>query len=90
MGFSSPSALTDNESPRLSDTSFELAESFLARPESLVRYLLAGPTLPTTVPLSGFLNLSATLLLSLSPYRFQAGDTHGVCPSRDLFLSRSL
>jgi hypothetical protein len=45
---------------------------------------------PATVPLSGFLNLSATLFLSLPPYHFQEGSTHGIAPSRGLFLSQSL
>lgn len=62
----------------------------LTRPEGLARSSPAGPTLPATVPLSGFLNLSATLLLSLPPYRFQIGGAHGVAPSRDFLLSRSL
>ena len=60
------------------------------RPEGLAGSSPAGPTLPATVPLSGFLNLSATLLLSLPPHRFQVGGTPGVVPSRDFLLSRSL
>jgi hypothetical protein len=62
----------------------------LTRPKSLARVSPAGPTLPATVPLSGFLNLSAILLLSLPPYRFQAGNTHGIAPFRDFLLLRSL
>ena len=62
----------------------------LAIPNGLARSSPAGPTLPATVPLPGFLNLSATLLLLLPPHHFQAGGTHGVAPSRELFLSRSL
>jgi hypothetical protein len=62
----------------------------LTRPEGLVRSSPAGPTLPATVPLSGFLNLSATLLLSLPSHHFQVGGTRGVVPSRDLLLSRRL
>ena len=49
----------------------------------------AGPTPPATVPLSGFLNLSATFLLLLPPYHFQIGGVHGVAPFRGLVLSRS-
>lgn len=49
----------------------------------------AGPTPPATVPLSGFLNLSATLLLLLPSHHFQMGGAPGVVPFRGLLLSRS-
>jgi hypothetical protein len=58
--------------------------------EESAEYAPAGPTLPATVSLTGFLNLPATLFLSWPPYHFQIGGTHGVAPSRDLILSRSL
>jgi hypothetical protein len=58
-------------------------------PKTAASCPLARPTAPATVPLSGFLNLSATLFLSLPPYHFQIGGTHGVAPFRGLFLSRS-
>jgi hypothetical protein len=48
-----------------------------------------GPNPPATVPLSGFLNLSATFLLLLPSYHFQIGGVHGVASYRGLFLSRS-
>lgn len=50
---------------------------------------LVGPTPPATVPLSGFLNLSATLFLLLPSYHFQIGGILGVAPSRGLLPSRS-
>jgi hypothetical protein len=62
----------------------------LLQPKGRLRSLPAASTLPATVPLSGFFNLSATLLLSPPPHHFQAGGTHGVIPSRDFLLSRSL
>jgi hypothetical protein len=84
MGFVAPSARTNSESPRLS------IESTLGTTKSRTKISPAGPTPLATVSLSGFFNLSATLLLSLPPYHFQEGGTHGVAPFRDLFLSRSL
>jgi len=51
--------------------------------------LSAGPTLPTTVPLAGFPNLSAAFYLSPPPCHFQTGGVHGVPPFRELFLPRS-
>lgn len=54
------------------------------------RILPATPTSPATVSLSGFLNLLATLFLSLPSHHFQMGDTHGILPSRDLVLDRSV
>jgi hypothetical protein len=72
-------------------TSFRLTgKLLLTQPEGLAKYPPAGPTLLATVPLSGFLNLSATLLLSPPPYRFQTGNTRGVAPFRGLVLSQSL
>jgi hypothetical protein len=58
-------------------------------PKTAAKYLPTGPNPPATVPLSGFLNLSATLLLLLPSYRFQIGGVHGVASFRGLFLSRS-
>jgi hypothetical protein len=49
-----------------------------------------SPTLPATVPLAGFPNLSAAFFLSPPSRHFQAGGVHGVSPFRDLFLPRSL
>jgi len=43
--------------------------------------LSASPTLPTTVPLAGFLNLSAAFFLSPTSCHFQTGGAHGVCPT---------
>jgi hypothetical protein len=42
--------------------------------------LSTGPTPQTTVPLAGFLNLSAAFILSPPPHHFQVGGVHGVCP----------
>jgi hypothetical protein len=58
-------------------------------PRTITSCVLTGPTPPATVPLSGFLNLSAAFFLLLPPYRFQIGGAHGVAPSRGLFPSQS-
>jgi hypothetical protein len=42
----------------------------------------AGPNPPVTVPLTGFLNLSATLFLSPPPHHFQVGGAPGFHPTR--------
>jgi hypothetical protein len=60
-----------------------------SNPKTAVSYPPTGPTPSATVPLSGFLNLSATLLLWLPSYHFQIGGVPGVAPFRGLFLSRS-
>jgi hypothetical protein len=74
LGFCSPTTLTGSESPR--------PPTVALRPNPKTRSVsLADPTLPATVPLSGFLNLPATFLLLLPPYHFQAGNAHGVCPT---------
>jgi hypothetical protein len=57
-------------------------------PKTAVSCLLAGPTPPATVPLSGFRNLSATFFLRLPSYRFQIGGVPGVASFRGLFLPR--
>jgi hypothetical protein len=59
------------------------------KPKNPASYPLMGPNPSATVPLSGFLNLSATLFLSLPSYHFQVGGVLGVAPFRGLFLSRS-
>jgi hypothetical protein len=84
MGFFFPSALTGYESPRLS---YGKLSDLIRR---ISQYLPTGPNLSATVPLTGFLNLPATLLLSKPSHHFQIGGTHGIAPSRDLFLSRSI
>ena len=77
MGFLSPSTHTGKESPRPTRLTGRLPDST----RGPGRRPLAGPTLPATVPLSGFLSLSATLLLSIPPCHFQTGGAHGVRPS---------
>lgn len=51
--------------------------------------LLKVPTPSATVPLSGFPNLSATLLLRRPSYRFQIGGVPGVVSFRGLLLLQS-
>jgi hypothetical protein len=58
-------------------------------PKTAASCSLTVPIPPATVPLSGFLNLSATLLLLLPSYPFQIGGVPGVASFRGLFLSRS-
>lgn len=82
LGFRAPTALTVERVHAPID---------LRRPGSPVpRDSPTGPTPPTTVPLAGFLNLSAAFFLSLPSCHFQAGRAHGVSPFRGLFLSHSL
>jgi hypothetical protein len=86
MGFVSPSA----HNRQLESTSFRVTGRLPDdNPKTAASCPLTSPASPATVPLSGFLNLSATLLLLLPPYRFQIGGTHGVASFRGLFLSRS-
>jgi hypothetical protein len=59
------------------------------RPKKLPGCLPTGPTRLTTVPLTGFLNLSATLFLLPPSSHFQAGGTHGVASFRGLIFPRS-
>jgi hypothetical protein len=75
LGFLSPTAYTDNRSPRPPPRG-QLSDPI----QGPNQYPPAVPTPLATVPLSGFLNLSATLFLLLPPYRFQAGNAHGVRP----------
>jgi len=49
-----------------------------------------GPTPPTTVPLAGFLSLSAALFLSPPSCHFQTGGARGVSPFRGSCLPPSL
>jgi hypothetical protein len=75
---------------QLESTSFRLTGRLPdSNPKTAASCPLAGPILLATVPLSGFLNLSATFLLLLPPYHFQIGGVHGVAPSRELILPRS-
>lgn len=62
----------------------------LCRTEVLQRRLPAGPTLLATVPLTGFLNLPAVLLLPSPSHRFQMGGTLGVMSFRGLIPLQSL
>lgn len=48
------------------------------RPEILPRVSTAGPTLPTTVPLTGFPNLTAAVASPDRPALFQTGNARGV------------
>jgi hypothetical protein len=50
-------------------------------PRCLPRVLPTGPTPPTTLPLSGFPNLSATSAFPHRPAIFQTGCARGVCSS---------
>jgi hypothetical protein len=68
---------------QLESTSFRLTgRRAIDAPKTAAGCLPIGPTPSATVPLSGFLNLSATLLLLLPSYRFQAGGVHGVASFR--------
>ena len=67
MGFDSPTARTDNESPRPSRLTGRLPKS-VRRPNWRPP---AGPTPPATVPLTGFLNLSATCFSRRRPAIFR-------------------
>jgi hypothetical protein len=49
----------------------------------------ASPNPPTTVPLTGFPNLSAAFFLPPPSCHFQTGGARGVPPFRGLFLPRS-
>jgi hypothetical protein len=84
-GISSPYSAQQRKS-----TSLCCQKASSTEPKVQSRYPPAAPTLLATVPLSGFLNLSATLLLPLASHRFQVGDTLGVMPFRGLVPSRSL
>jgi hypothetical protein len=84
MGFPSPSAHKATES-----TSHASQQGTENHPKKAPSCVLADPTRPTTVPLTGFLNLSATFLLCLPSNRFQIGGAHGVASFRGLILSRS-
>jgi hypothetical protein len=57
--------------------------SCLAKPPGCAGNLPRGPTLPATVPLAGFLNLSVALFLSPPSCHFQTGNALGVYPSGD-------
>jgi hypothetical protein len=79
-----------NASRQLESTSFRLTGRLPDdAPKTAASCPLTGPNPSATVPLSGFLNLSATFLLLLPSYRFQIGGAHGVASFRGLFLSRS-
>jgi len=81
LGFRCPYSALGGESPRLASCLVELP--------GFAGNLPTGPTPPTTVPLTGFPNLSADFFLSLPPCHFQTGRAHGVLPYRELFLPRS-
>jgi len=74
LGVPRPYSARGGESPRLAGCPVEL-------PDVSARNLPAGPTPPATVPLTGFLNLSAAFFLSPPSHHFQAGGARGVFPS---------
>jgi hypothetical protein len=78
LRFLCPYSARGEESPRPAGCPVELP--------GFAGNLPTGPTLPTTVPLTGFLNLSADFFLSPPSCHFQAGGTPGVPPFRGLFL----
>ena len=81
LGFLRPYNARGEESPRPAGCPVELP-GFAGNPPT-------GPTLPTTVPLTGFPNLSAVLFLSPPSCHFQTGGVPGVPPFRGLFPPRS-
>jgi hypothetical protein len=80
LGFLFPYSARGKESSRLAGCPVELP--------GFAGNLSTGPTLPTTVPLAGFPNLSAAFFLSPPSCHFQAGGAHGVPSFRGLFLPR--
>lgn len=80
LGFHCPYSAKGRKSPRPSGCPVRLP--------GFAGNASAGPTLPTTVPPSGFPNLSAALFLSRPPCHFQTGCALGVSPFRGLILSR--
>lgn len=81
LGFRCRYSALGEESPRLASCPVELP-GFAGNPS-------ADPTLPTTVPLTGFPNLSADFFLSPPSCHFQTGGVLAVPPFRDLFLPRN-
>jgi hypothetical protein len=77
LGFLAPSAHIGEGSPRPHEVSLMLA------PWVLPRRLRTVPTPFDTVPLAGFLNLSAAFSSPHRPAMFQTGSTRGVNPSGD-------
>jgi hypothetical protein len=75
LGFSAPSALMGNESPRPSRFPGPAPRRFLAGNPP------AGPTPPATVPLTGFPNLSAVSSSPRRPAIFRRVAFVGFCPS---------
>ena len=73
LGFRRPYSASGGESPRPPGHPGRLPGGAGNLPE--------GPTLPATVPLAGFHNLSAAFILSPPSRHFQAGYARGVCPS---------
>jgi hypothetical protein len=81
LGFFRPYNALGGESPRLASCLVELP--------GFAGNLPTHPTAPTTVPLTGFPNLSAVFFLSPPSCHFQTGGVLGIRPYRDLFLPRS-
>jgi hypothetical protein len=81
LGVRRPFSARGGESPRPPGFPVRLPRCYRGGPP-------AGPTLPPTVPLSGFLNLSAAFFLSPPSCHFQASGARGILPFRGLLLSR--